>query len=154
MMLNMAGRAAYDADHDLFRDQVRKFFSVALMPHLDRWEADGIVDRAFWQACGDAGLLCPTIPPDYGGLGLDFGYNAVVGEELAYAGSAAGITLQDHRPDGPAPPRQSWPAAGGASSLRARGHGRRARTGPLRPKHQNREQAAWSSGKTLPGGWS
>lgn len=94
MMLNMAGRSAYDADHDLFRDQVRKFFSVALIPHLDRWEADGIVDRAFWQACGDAGLLCATIPPDYGGLGLDFGYNAVVGEELAYAGSAAGITLQ------------------------------------------------------------
>jgi alkylation response protein AidB-like acyl-CoA dehydrogenase len=94
MMLNMAGRAAYDADHDLFRDQVRKFFSVALTPHLDRWEADGIVDRAFWQACGDVGLLCPTVPPDYGGLGLDFGYNAVVGEELAYAGSAAGITLQ------------------------------------------------------------
>ena len=52
------------------------------------------MDRTFWRACGEAGLLCPTLPEEYGGLGLDFGYNAVVDEELAYAGSAAGITLQ------------------------------------------------------------
>jgi alkylation response protein AidB-like acyl-CoA dehydrogenase len=33
------------------------------------------------------------VPEEYGGLGLDFGYNAVIDEELAYAGSTAGITL-------------------------------------------------------------
>lgn len=93
-MLNMMGRTAYDDSHNLFRDQVRKFFASALLPHLDRWEAEGIVDRDFWRACGEAGLLCPTVPTAYGGLGLDFGFNAVVGEELAYAGSSAGITLQ------------------------------------------------------------
>jgi alkylation response protein AidB-like acyl-CoA dehydrogenase len=66
----------------------------ALYPNLDRWEEEGIVDRSFWRACGEAGVLCPQVPEDYGGLGLDYGYNAVVGEELAYAGSSAGITLQ------------------------------------------------------------
>ena len=93
-MLNTTARTAYDEDHDLFRDTVRRFFAAKLTPNLERWEEAGIVDKQFWRDCGEAGLLCPTIPEAYGGLGLDFGYNAVVGEELAYSGSSAGITLQ------------------------------------------------------------
>ncbi len=93
-MLSIAGRTAYDADLDLFRDQVRKFFDKELYPHLDRWEEEGIVDREFWKAYGAAGLLCPQVPAEYGGLGLDYRYNAVIGEELSYAGSSAGVTLQ------------------------------------------------------------
>ena len=93
-MLSTAGRTAYDADLDLFRDQVRKFFDKELYPHLDRWEEAGIVDRDFWKAYGAAGLLCPQVPAEYGGLGLDYRYNAVIGEELSYAGSSAGVTLQ------------------------------------------------------------
>ncbi|WP_454885191.1 acyl-CoA dehydrogenase family protein [Sphingomonas oryzagri] len=93
-MLDTASRTAFNEDHAMFRDTVRRVFDKALLPHLDRYEREGIVDRLFWLACGDAGLLCPTVKPEYGGLGLDFAYNAVVAEELAYAGSAAGITLQ------------------------------------------------------------
>ncbi len=93
-MLDTSRRTAFTADHHAFRDQVRKFFDRHLVPHLDRWEEEGVVDRDFWRACGEAGLLCPNVPEAHGGLGLDFGYNAVVAEELAYAGSSAGITLQ------------------------------------------------------------
>lgn len=93
-MLELESRTAYNSDHDAFRDQVRKFFARELTPNLDRWEREGIVDRAFWRACGSAGLLCPNVPEAYGGLGLDFGYNAVIAEELAYHDSVAGITLQ------------------------------------------------------------
>ena len=39
-------------------------------------------------------MLCPTAPEAYGGLGLDFGYNAIVDEEMAYAGVPAGFSLQ------------------------------------------------------------
>lgn len=93
-MLNLSTRTAFNEDHDVFREQVRKFFDRELVPHADRWEEEGIVDRAFWLACGEAGLLCPTLPEQYGGLGLDFGYNAVIDEELAYYGATVGITLQ------------------------------------------------------------
>jgi alkylation response protein AidB-like acyl-CoA dehydrogenase len=93
-MLDISRRTAFNEDHNAFRDQVRKFFAKELEPNLDRWEEEGLVDRKFWRACGEAGLLCPTVPEQYGGLGLDFGYNAVIDEELAYAGSSAGITLQ------------------------------------------------------------
>ena len=93
-MLETATRAVYDADLEMFRDQVRKFYAQHLIPNLDRWEEEGVVDRAFWLACGEAGILCPQVPSEYGGLGLDYRYNAVIGEELSYAGSSAGITLQ------------------------------------------------------------
>ncbi|TPE63634.1 acyl-CoA dehydrogenase [Sandaracinobacter neustonicus] len=93
-MLDISRRTAFDDDQNAFRDQVRKFFDKHLTPNLERWEEEGVVDRAFWLACGEAGLLCPTVPEEYGGLGLDFRYNAVIDEELSYLGSSAGITLQ------------------------------------------------------------
>ncbi|HLZ74000.1 acyl-CoA dehydrogenase family protein, partial [Phenylobacterium sp.] len=93
-MLTTDTRTVYDADLNMFRDQVRKFFDKALIPNLDRWEEDGVVDRGFWLAAGEAGILCPQVPEAYGGLGADYRYNAVIGEELNYAGSSAGITLQ------------------------------------------------------------
>lgn len=93
-MLKTETRTAFTSDHHLFREQVRKFLERKLIPHLDRWEKQGIVDREFWLECGAAGLLCPSVPPAYGGLGLDFTFNAVIGEEISYTGSTAGITLQ------------------------------------------------------------
>ena len=92
-MLDTSRRTAFTAEHDMFRDQVRRFFAAEMEPHLERWEAEGIADRDMWTKCGAQGLLCPTVPEAYGGLGLDFGYNAVIDEELAYIGSSAGITL-------------------------------------------------------------
>ena len=93
-MIQTDTRTVYDEDLNLFRDQVRKFYDKALYPNLDRWEEEGVVDRDFWLAAGEAGILCPQVPPEYGGLGLDYRFNAVIGEELSYAGSSAGITLQ------------------------------------------------------------
>lgn len=92
-MLDTSRRTAFTESHELFRHSVRKFFEKELTPHLERWEKQEIVDRDFWTKCGEAGLLCPTVPEEYGGLELDFGYNAVIDEELGYAGSSAGITL-------------------------------------------------------------
>lgn len=93
-MLDTSTRFAFTEEHEMFRDSVRKVFEQALLPHLDTFEEQGICSRAFWKACGDAGMLCPNVDEAYGGLALDFGYNAVVAEELGYAGSSAGITLQ------------------------------------------------------------
>jgi alkylation response protein AidB-like acyl-CoA dehydrogenase len=93
-MIESAGRSVFDDELQMFREQVRKFFAAKLEPNIERWEREGVVDRQFWRECGEAGLLCPTMPEEYGGLGLDFRYNAVIDEELSYAGCSAGITLQ------------------------------------------------------------
>lgn len=87
-------RGCFTGEHEMFRDSVRKFFAAELLPNLDRFEEQREVDREFWCAAGAAGLLCPTVPEAYGGVGLDFRYNAVVTEELAYAGSSASLPLQ------------------------------------------------------------
>ena len=73
---------------------VRRFIDREFVPHYARWEKEGAIDRGFWLACGKAGLLCPTVPETYGGLGLDFLYNAVIDEELGYHGAMPGTSLQ------------------------------------------------------------
>lgn len=93
-MLNVEQRVIYDAEHQQFRDMVRKFLAAELVPHYPRWERDGIIDRSYWTASGKAGLLCPTVPKELGGLGLDFRFNAILGEETAYCGAVTGVTLQ------------------------------------------------------------
>lgn len=93
--LETGNRNIYSDDHELFRDAVRKFVAREIEPNFKRWESAGVVDRAFWKAAGVAGLLCPTVPEAYGGMGLDFRYNAIVNEEFAYhTGSMTGSVLQ------------------------------------------------------------
>ena len=94
-MLQTANRTAYNEDHAAFRETVRKVFSEHMEPYLDQHEEEGIVPRSAWKALGDAGMLCPTVAEENGGLGLDFGFNCVLAEELAYLGSSAGFTLQN-----------------------------------------------------------
>ncbi len=94
-MLDTSTRTIFGEEHAIFRDSVRKLFDRILVPHLDDHERDGIVGRDFWRQCGAAGLLCPTVELAYGGPGLDFTYNAIVQEELSYAGSHAGLIIQN-----------------------------------------------------------
>ena len=90
----MLNRSGPTEDYDLFRDSVRRFMAREVAPHMDQWEEDGIVSREVWLRAGAAGLLCPTIPEEYGGLGLDFRYNAIVTEELCYTGAVVSFGLQ------------------------------------------------------------
>jgi acyl-CoA dehydrogenase len=93
-MIDSADRAVFSDDHHAFRDTVRRFLAAEITPHLDRHEAEGIVERSAWEKAGAAGLLCPQVPEAYGGPGLDFAFNAIVSEEISYLGSAVGFTLQ------------------------------------------------------------
>ena len=76
-------RAVLTADHEMFRDQVRRFFEKHVVPHHRQWERDGIVSREVWRQAGEAGILCPMMSEEYGGAGADFGYSAIVIEEIA-----------------------------------------------------------------------
>ncbi len=93
-MIDAQDRSLFSDDHHAFRDTVRKVLTDVIAPRMDAHEADGMVEREAWAKVGAAGLLCPQVPEAYGGPGLDFAFNAIVGEELSYLGSAAGFTLQ------------------------------------------------------------
>ena len=94
-MLDYSRRIAFNADHHQFRETVRRFIQRDVEPFLDKWEQDGIVGREIWATAGALGLLCPQVPEAYGGVGLDFGFDAVMAEELSYAGATLGFGIQN-----------------------------------------------------------
>lgn len=89
------GRAIYTPEHHAFRDMVRRFFADEITPNIAAWEKQGMVPREFWRKCGAQGLLCPTLPEEYGGPAGDFLYQCVICEELGYSGQMS-TTLQTH----------------------------------------------------------
>ena len=73
----------YTAAHHDFRKRLRAFMDREVVPHIDRWEADQGVSREVWRKMGRAGLLCPTLPTAYGGLGGDFRFSVIGIEEIS-----------------------------------------------------------------------
>ena len=81
-------------DHEAFRVQVRRFVEREIAPHHLAWEDAGRVPLSLWEAAGQAGLLCTTLPDPFGGGG-DFGHAAVIIEELARV-NATGVGFSLH----------------------------------------------------------
>ncbi|MFG3229176.1 acyl-CoA dehydrogenase family protein [Kitasatospora sp. NPDC048194] len=89
-------REIFTEQHEDFRATVKAFLAKEVLPHYDRWEKAGIVDRSAWLAAGRQGLLGPAVPEEYGGGGTpDFRYAAVLAEEFARAG-ASGLAIGLH----------------------------------------------------------
>jgi acyl-CoA dehydrogenase len=78
-------RSHFTPEHELFRDQFRRFVRERVEPHLEDWNARGQSDRDAWRAMGEAGYLGASFPPEYGGGGGDFLHEQILIEELAYA---------------------------------------------------------------------
>ncbi|MCP5265655.1 MAG: acyl-CoA dehydrogenase family protein [Burkholderiaceae bacterium] len=82
----MLKRELFNADHEIFRESVRRFIANEIAPHHAGWEVEGCVPRELWRKAGEAGLLCCTVPPEYGGAGADYLFDVVVFEEMARSG--------------------------------------------------------------------
>ncbi len=85
----MIPRTLYSAEHETFRDTVRRFFLDEVMPYQEAWEERGHVDRSLWNRAGEMGLLCMHIPEEYGGHGADRRFGVVLMEEKAYLGASS-----------------------------------------------------------------
>jgi len=72
-----------------FRDAIRRFIEAEVTPHQERWRKQQHVDRSLWNKGGEMGMLLADIPEEYGGAGGSFAHQAVVFEELSYAGDMA-----------------------------------------------------------------
>lgn len=82
-------RTVFREDHNIFREQVRRFIRDQIVPSHGQWEKDGIVPMEVWKKAGKQALLCTTVPEEYGGPGGDFGHSAVLIEELARVNATA-----------------------------------------------------------------
>jgi acyl-CoA dehydrogenase len=90
-------RTLFETEHEIFRDSVRKFFEKEIVPHIERWYQQGIVDREAFLKAGEHGLCLMWADEEYGGLGVaDFRYEQILLEEMALTCGDPGFGLSLH----------------------------------------------------------
>ncbi|HEX8601932.1 MAG TPA: acyl-CoA dehydrogenase family protein [Pseudoduganella sp.] len=89
-------RHIFEAEHELFRDNVRKFMQREVAPQVDRWREQGCCDREAFRKAGEQGLLLMWAAEEYGGAGVaDFRYEQIIYEEAIRHGDI-GLYLSLH----------------------------------------------------------
>ena len=84
--MDIGTRKIYNEDHDMFRETCRKFWASIDMERVRTWEELRGATPDIWKEAGAAGLLCIDTPTEYGGIGADYFFGVVAGEEQCYAG--------------------------------------------------------------------
>jgi acyl-CoA dehydrogenase len=79
-----SGSAAplFSPEHEMLRDQVRRFVEEEIKPHAERWEEDGFVPREALRRMGELGFFGIRYPAEYGGSEMDALATVVLAEEL------------------------------------------------------------------------
>ena len=72
----------FTEEHELFRKSLKDFLQIEVVPHIDKWEEDGVVERFVWKKMGDMGFFGINYPEEFGGLNLDLFYTVIFLEEL------------------------------------------------------------------------
>ncbi|MFC9436299.1 acyl-CoA dehydrogenase family protein [Nocardia sp. NPDC057030] len=85
----MARAAWSDDEVEAVRDLARAFFEKEVVPHEEKFVAQGHPDRALYNRAGELGLLCTAIPTEFGGGGGTFAHEAAIIEEQSLAGDGS-----------------------------------------------------------------
>ncbi|MEZ5841480.1 MAG: acyl-CoA dehydrogenase family protein [Hyphomicrobiales bacterium] len=85
-VLDVPRPAWMSEDLVILEDAAQRFFDNELAPMNERWLEAGIMDRDAWDKTGAAGLLCASMPEEYGGAGGTFAHEAVIARAIGLAG--------------------------------------------------------------------
>ncbi|AXG70121.1 acyl-CoA dehydrogenase, short-chain specific [Kordia sp. SMS9] len=72
----------FNEEHHLFRESLRDFLKKEVVPHIEKWEKTGTIDRFIWEKFGEMGFFGLAYPEEYGGMDLDLFYTVILLEEL------------------------------------------------------------------------
>ncbi len=72
----------FTEEHQLFRESLKDFLQKEVVPHVDKWEETGTIERFIWEKFGEMGYFGLATPEEYDGLGLDLFYTTIFLEEL------------------------------------------------------------------------
>ena len=72
----------FTEEHELFRKSFQEFLQKEVVPHIDKWEETGTIERFIWKKFGEMGYFGLNQPEEYGGMGLDLFYTVIFLEEL------------------------------------------------------------------------
>ncbi|WP_394907745.1 acyl-CoA dehydrogenase family protein [uncultured Mesonia sp.] len=72
----------FTEEHELFRQSLKEFLQKEVVPHIDKWEKSGTIERFIWKKFGEMGYFGINYPEQYGGLDLDLFYTVIFLEEL------------------------------------------------------------------------
>jgi len=75
----------FTPEHEEIRRTIKKFVEAEINPYIDEWEeAEIFPAQKVFKKLGDIGMLGITKPVEYGGMGLDYSYQAVMNEALGW----------------------------------------------------------------------
>jgi acyl-CoA dehydrogenase len=72
----------FTEEHQLFRESLKDFLQKEVVPHIEKWEKTGTIERFIWKKFGEMGFFGINYPEAYGGLNLDLFYTVILLEEL------------------------------------------------------------------------
>ena len=72
----------FTEEHNLFRKSLQDFLQKEVVPHIEKWEKAGSIERFIWKKFGDMGFFGINYPETYGGMDLDLFYTVILLEEL------------------------------------------------------------------------
>ena len=72
----------FNEEHHLFRESLRGFLKKEVVPHIEKWEKTGTIERFIWEKFGEMGYFGLAYPEEYGGMDLDLFYTVILLEEL------------------------------------------------------------------------
>ena len=72
----------FTEEHELFRQSLKEFLKKEVVPHIEKWEKSGDIDRFIWKKFGEMGYFGIAYPEEYGGMDLDLFYTVILLEEL------------------------------------------------------------------------
>jgi len=72
----------FTEEHESFRQSFKEFLQKEVVPHINKWEKDGKIERFIWKKVGEMGYFGLNSPEEYGGLNLDLFYTTIFLEEL------------------------------------------------------------------------